>query len=237
MEWQDDGIILDVRLSGEHAALVAVFTPGQGKWLGRIAGGQSAKKRSWLTPGTGVAAHWGARLEEQLGNWRLEPAENRSAHAFDDPLRLSALGYLCALTEATAQERLPLPILFNGLQRALDEVLQRPLDTGGPRRTVIDYERLLLDQLGYGLDLSSCAATGARDELAFLSPNTGRAVSRTAALPYKDRMLPLPPYWLTKAAPTPDELRDGARTTGFFLARHFFPPPGDLPASRMRVCG
>ena len=231
MEWQDDGIILDVRLSGEHAALVAVFTPTQGKWLGRIAGGQSAKKRSWLTPGNSVAAHWGARLEEQLGNWRLEPTVQRSAHAFDDSLRLTALSYLCALTEATAQERLPLPILFSGLDRALNEVLQVP----EPRRTVIDYERLLLDQLGYGLDLTSCAATGAREELAFLSPNTGRAVSRSAALPYKDRMLPLPDYWLTKAAPTPDELRDGSRSTGYFLAQHFFPPPGDLPASRARI--
>lgn len=231
MEWDDDGIILSVRASGEHAGIVGVFTPEHGKWFGRVSGAQSGKRKAWLVPGNSVTAYWGARLEEQLGNFRLEPVLPRNATVFDEPKKLLAISYLSQLTDETVQERLPLPLLYDAYLRALDIIVEND----DPRRAVIDYELKLLELLGYGLDLKYCAATGSYDDLAYLSPNTGRAVSRTAGEPYAERLLPLPAYWLTMAFPNETELKQGARTAGFFLTQHFFPEPRRLPHIRAQL--
>lgn len=231
MEWSDDGIILSVRPSGESAGIVTLFTPTHGKWLGRVAGAQSPKRQGWLTPGNSAFAHWGARLEEQLGTYRIEPTLQRTAHAFDAPQRLLALSYLTQLTDETVTERLPLPLLYDAFSRACDTVIAA--ETVGA--AVIDYERKLLEHLGYGLDLTSCAATGSSDQLIYISPNTGRAVSAGAGEPYADRLLPLPDYWLSSRTPEAVELKFAARTTGFFLTQHFYTPPRELPKLRAQV--
>ena len=231
MEWDDEGIILNVRASGEHAGIVGIFTPHYGKWFGRVSGAQATKRKAWLEPGNSVTVHWGARLEEQLGNFRLEPSLPRSAGVFDEPKKLLALSYLSQLTDETVQERLPLPLLYDGYLRALDIVIEND----DPRRAVIDYELKLLELLGYGLDLGSCAATGEETGLIYLSPNTGRAVSRAAGEPYAGRLLPLPQYWLTMAFPDEAELKAAAKVTGFFLVQHFFPAPRQLPGIRAQI--
>ena len=231
MEWDDEGIILGVRVSGEHAGIVGVFTPQYGKWFGRVSGAQATKRKSWLEPGNSVTVHWGARLEEQLGNFRLEPSLPRSAGVFDEPKKLLALSYLSQLTDETVQERLPLPLLYDAYSRALDVVIEND----DPRRAVIDYELKLLELLGYGLDLKYCAATGESDDLVYLSPNTGRAVSRAGGEPYAERLLPLPQYWLTLAFPDEAELKAAARVTGFFLTQHFFQEPRKLPGIRAQI--
>lgn len=230
MQWQDDGIILSIHPQGEHAATVNIFTPQQGKWAGRVAGAQSGKKRAWLVPGNSVQASWAARLEEQLGSFALELTDQRNAHIFDEPQRLLALSYLATLTDLTVTERLPLPLLYYAYQAACDACLQQDVQP-----TVIAYERALLDALGYGLDLTHCAATGREDDLTHISPNTGRAVCREAAAPYADRLLTLPAYWLNGAAPTPLELRQAADATAFFLSQHLFPAPRELPILRQHI--
>lgn len=231
MEWQDDAIILNMRPQGEHAGLVVLFTPTHGKWLGRLSGAQSAKRKSWLTAGNSVQASWAARLEEQLGGFSLELTEPRAARVFDEPHRLLALSYLAALTDQTVTERLPLPLLYYAFEKACDAVAGE----GDIKRTIIDYERTLLETLGYGLDLSACAVTGRRDDLTHISPNTGRAVCREAAAPYIDRLLPLPAYWLTDAVPTAEDLAQAARVTAYFMGVHLFPEPRKLPEIRIQL--
>ena len=231
MEWQDDAILLNMRPQGEHAGLVTLFTPTHGKWLGRLSGAQSAKRRSWLTAGNSVQASWAARLEEQLGGFNLELTEPRAARVFDDPQRLLALSYLAALTDQTVTERLPLPLLYYSFETACEAVAGE----ADVKRVVVDYERTLLETLGYGLDMTSCAVTGVREDLTHISPNTGRAVSRAAAAPYADRLLALPAYWLTGAAPDAAELARAARVTAYFLQLHLFPSPRKLPDARWDV--
>lgn len=229
MEWRDEAILLGVRPQGESAGLVTLFTPTHGKWAGRVTGAQNTKKKAWLVPGNGVEANWHSRLEEQLGTFSLEPAHNRAAYVFDEPVRLLALSYIATLTDQTVTERLPLPLLYDALLRACEACLSQEVAA-----VIVAYERLLLDALGYGLDLTACAVTGRRDELTHISPNTGRAVSREAAAPYEERLLKLPSYWLNDALPADEDIVAASRVTGFFLSQHCFPAPRNLPDIRQR---
>ncbi len=224
MEWSDTAIILSARPHGERAAIVNLISAQHGRWQGRINAAQLGKK-PWLCAGTAVQAAWRARLEDQLGTFVLEPLHHTAAHVFDEPVALLALDYMCMLTADVTPERMPLPILFEALYTALGAVGQSP--------TVIDYERKLLDVMGYGLDVSRCAVTGTTDNLTHISPTTGRAVCATEAEPYKDRLLPLPVYWQgSGAVPSATDIVNAARVTGHFLAQHFYPPPRQLPPQR-----
>ncbi|HUI17807.1 MAG TPA: DNA repair protein RecO [Alphaproteobacteria bacterium] len=222
MEWTDDGIVLSARRHGESAAIVQLLTRAHGRHAGLVHGGGSAKARAVLQPGNRVQVVWRARLAEHLGSFACELVRSGGAGLLDDPLRLAALAASAALAESALAEREPHPAVFDGLE-ALIAALAASDRVAGWGRAQIAWELGILAELGFGLDLSSCAATGESEALAYVSPRTGRAVSRTAGEPYKERLLPLPRF-LAEAGVAPGEgdIVDGLSLTGYFLERHVF---------------
>jgi DNA repair protein RecO (recombination protein O) len=226
MEWSDDALVLSARPHGEAAAIVALLTRDHGRHLGLVPGGASARRRAALEPGTAVRAKWRARLADHLGTWTLEPERQTGALLLDDRSRLAALVSACALLEAVLPERLPLPSVHAGTA-ALFESLDGPAWAAA----YVRWEVGLLAELGFGLDLSACAATGSADDLAFVSPRTGRAVSRAGGAGFEDRLLPLPGFLLGAGPDDPAAIRDGLRLTGHFLERQ---AGAMLPPARVR---
>ncbi|MFE3836663.1 DNA repair protein RecO [Pseudogemmobacter sonorensis] len=185
-EWRDEGVILTVRPHGESAAIVDLFTLGHGRHAGVVRGGTGRRLAPVLQPGAQLRVAWRARLETHIGTYAVDPVKSR-AHLLDDRLGLAGLGAICALLHVALPERAPHPALWSATQDLLDR-----LGAPGWTEVYLRWEMQLLAELGYGLDLSACAATGAREGLAFVSPKTGRAVSRAGAGDWADRLLPLP---------------------------------------------
>lgn len=222
MHWTDEGIIIGTRRHGETSLIVELMTPGHGRHLGLVRGGRSRKQQPLLQPGNSVTATWRARLGEHLGHYVIEATRQRAARLIEGPAGLYGLQTLAALLRLLP-ERDPHPLLYAALAVILDR-LDDPLVAG---ELVARFELQLLDDLGFGLDLDACAATGANDNLAYVSPRTGRAVSLAAGEPYRDRLLPLPVFLMQDAAeshPGAVEIADAFRLTGYFLARHVFEP-------------
>ena len=233
MEWTEQGIVLNVRTHGEASAIAEVLSERRGRWSGLVRGGRSRAMRPVLQPGNVVMAHWRARIEDHLGSFTLEPVSLRAGALIDDPLRLAGLTSLMALLKLLP-EREPHPRIHDALIVTLDALG----DDGIWPAVLIRFELGLLDELGYGLDLSCCALTGTADDLAYVSPKTGRAVSRAAGEPWKDRLLPLPGFLRgdRDVPPTAADIRDGMRLSGFFLDRFLLHPRGlALPDSRARI--
>jgi DNA repair protein RecO (recombination protein O) len=220
MNWTDEAIVLSARPHGETSLLVQLLTRTQGRHAGLARGGRSAKSRAGYEPGALVEAHWQARLAEHLGHLRAELIHAHASALIDDPSRLACLASLVAVAEAALPEREPQERLY----AATREVLVR-LERGDAwAESYVEWELLLLAELGFGLALERCGATGATEWLTHVSPKTGRAVSAAAAAPYLDRLLALPaagdiPAWL--------------RLTGFFLGRHVWAERGE-PRARAR---
>jgi DNA repair protein RecO (recombination protein O) len=237
IEWSDDGIVLSARRHGENGAIVSLLTRAHGRHAGLVLGGAGRRARGVYEPGNRVAATWRARLSEHLGHYACELAESRAAALLDDALRLAALSSAAAILDAALPEREPHERLYD----SLDDLVARLCDPAAswPARYV-RFELDLLADLGFGLDLSRCAATGRADDLAYVSPKTGRAVSTTAAEPYRDRLLTLPAFLrngaLLQAVPSAAVLA-GLALTGFFLEQHVFAhqPTGSLPPARERL--
>jgi DNA repair protein RecO (recombination protein O) len=222
MQWTDEGIITGTRRHGETSLIVELMTLAHGRHLGLVRGGRSRKQQPVLQPGNSVSATWRARLGEHLGHFAIEPTRQRAARLIEGPAGLYALQTLAALLRLLP-ERDPHPQLY----AALDAILDRLDDAMVAGELVARFELQLLDDLGFGLDLDSCAVTGANDGLAYVSPRSGRAVGLAAGEPYRDRLLPLPPFLLQDAAashPTAAEIADAFRLTGYFLARHVYEP-------------
>jgi len=233
MEWRDEGIVLAVRRHGESAAIVSLLTRDHGRHAGLVRGGASRRMRGFLQPGNTVAASWRARLEEHLGAFTVEPMVSR-ATLYDQPGPLAALTAATALVESALPERAPHPDLY----RLLDEMLEA-LDRPGWAEAYIQWELRLLADLGFGLDLQSCASTGSNDGLAYVSPKSGRAVSLSAGEPWRDKLLRLPRF-LSPQGGRPDlqQLQEGLRLTGWFLERHVFAPHNaTTPDARERLVG
>lgn len=232
MEWRDSGFVLAARRHGESAAIVEILTAEHGRHAGLVRGGQSPKRRALLQPGNAVAITWRARLPEHLGTLECELVRAHAARFLDDPERLAALAAAASLVAATVPEREPHPDIhrsFAALVEALDS------GEGWAGRYVL-WECELLAALGYGLDLSSCAVTGATDDLAYVSPRTGRAVSRQAGQEYRDKLLPLPDFLVRDGAAEPRAIVAGLTLTGYFLDRHLMQPQGrTLPEARARL--
>lgn len=237
MEWRDEGFVLAARPHGEGAAVVQLLTRAHGRHAGLVHGGASRSKRATVEPGNLVDAVWRARLAEHLGRFTIEPARHYAAQFMDDPPRLAALSAACAVTEAVVPEREPHPGLFEATAALFDSLAQGEADIWPA--VYIQWELGLLRELGFGLDLTCCAATGAVEELVYVSPKTGCAVSREAGEPYRDRMLPLPRFLRPDRRGTgaePADFADGLGLTGFFLMRHAFDPlDRPLPAARERL--
>jgi DNA repair protein RecO (recombination protein O) len=232
MEWRDTGFVLAVRRHGESAVIVELLTCEHGLHAGLVRGGQSPRLRAVLQPGNEVAALWRGRLAEHLGTILCEMVRPHAARVLDDPDRLAALIAAAALVSAALPEREPHPDVFASFAGLLDTLDSR---ANWPARYVF-WERDLLAALGFGLDLGRCCVTGATSDLAYVSPRTGRAVSRTAGLLYHGKLLALPQFlWCAEPADR-HQIALGMRLTGYFLLHHVFLPQGrTLPAARLRL--
>ncbi|BCP52892.1 DNA repair protein RecO [Kaistia sp. 32K] len=227
MEWTDQGLVLGVRQHGETSVVLELMTAGRGRHLGLVRGGRSRRLAPVLQPGNTVQAIWRARLDEHLGIFTIEPVTSRAARLIGDSGTLFALQTLTGHLRLLA-EREPHPALHGAVEAVLDAVAAAEQPQWFDFATFIArFELILLEELGYGLDLSTCAATGAREELLYVSPKSGRAVSRAGAAGYEERLLPLAPF-LTGGPSNgaPEELRDAFRLTGHFLSKHIYGPRG-----------
>ncbi len=213
MEWRDEGLLLSMRPHGESAAIIEVFTLAHGRHAGVVRGGASRRMAPVLQPGAQLDVTWRARLEDHIGTFTVEPLRSR-AGVLSDRLALAGLTSICALLRASLPEREPHPALWSGSVDLMDAL-------AGPDWTsaYLRWEIRLLEELGFGLDLTSCAVTGATEGLAFVSPRTGRAVSASGAGDWADRLLTLPPGLTGDAPLTPAALRDGLALTTHFLTR------------------
>jgi DNA repair protein RecO (recombination protein O) len=222
MQWTDEGIVLGVKRHGETSGILELLTRAHGRHLGLVRGGFSARLKPILQPGNSLSATWRARLDEHLGTYTVEPLRLRAAGFFASPHALYGVTHLAALMRLLP-ERDP----HEGLHDTLIEILGRLDEAGAAAPMVVRFELQLLAELGFGLDLTQCAATGAREELDYVSPKSGRAVSRAAALPYAERMLRLPVFLREPLAePQGRDVADGFALTGFFLTRHVLEPRG-----------
>jgi DNA repair protein RecO (recombination protein O) len=233
MEWVDDGIVLGTRRHGEANAILELMTRGHGRHLGLVRGGAGSRLKPVLQPGNSVGATWRARLDEHLGYYVIEGLELRAASFLPAAHAVYGITHIAALCRLLP-ERDPHATVF----AALEEMVGRLDDARAAATRVVRFELLLLAELGFGLDLAQCAATGTNEELIYVSPKSGRAVSRQAGEAWRARLLRLPPF-LTEAAPadgaTPEELSAAFALTGFFLSRHVLEPHGQgLPDARER---
>jgi DNA repair protein RecO (recombination protein O) len=231
MDWQDEGLVLSARPHGEHGAIIEMLTAHHGRHLGVVRGGMSRRMQPHLQPGNSLALTWSARLADHLGAFRIEPLRARSA-ILNDRLGLAGLGAITAMLHITLPEREPQDQLYLQTLALLDAV-----EAGDPRwiAAYVHWELGLCDIIGAGLDLSSCALGGARDDLGFVSPRSGRAVARGAAGDWVDRLLVLPGFLIGAGPTTPGDIAQGLTLTGHFLAKGLLPLRGDLPLPEARV--
>ena len=229
----DQGLVLSVRRHGETSAVATLLTAHHGRHAGLVRGGQSRRLRGVLQPGNQVSATWRARLEEHLGSFVLELDKSLAAPLLPFADRLAALGSLCALVDTGLPERENHPALFDNtaaMITALDseDVAWRPY--------YVQWELDFLRELGFGLDLSRCVATGSVDDLVYVSPKSGGAVSAAAGEPYRDRLLPLPGFLIGAGPPSDSDILEGLALTGHFMDKHVYAAHDrSLPAARDRL--
>ena len=221
MKWEDEGIVLSARPHGESSAIVHLLTKHHGRHAGLVRGGQGSRARGLLQPGNQVNAVWSGRLPEHLGSFLCELQESHAARVLDDAGRLAALSSAAAVTEQALPEREPHPGVFQGFLVFLEHL-------EGPHwaEVYVRWEMAILADLGFGLDLSACAATGETENLAYVSPKSGRAVTQAAGEAYKERLMVLPGFLAGRGGGGPEEVGQGLAITGFFLERHLFHSAG-----------
>ncbi|KJS44241.1 MAG: DNA recombination protein RecO [Rhodospirillaceae bacterium BRH_c57] len=236
MEWRDAGIVLGARQHGESSLIVTLLTSAHGRHAGLVKGGMSKAARGLYQPGNLLTVTWRARLEDQLGLYACELAEANAAALLSHPGRLGALTAACAVAEAALPERQSHPLLFDATVALLAALRDAP--EPGYGAAYVEWEAVLLQDLGFGLDLSACAVTGSTDDLAWVSPKTGRAVSTEGAGPWREKLLALPAFLLgAEEGPEPDAtaIAQGLRLTGWFLDRHALAAQDRrLPPARVR---
>lgn len=232
MEWRDQGILLAVRRHGENSAIIDVFTEHHGRHAGIVRGGASRRMGPILQPGAQLDVAWRARLEEHIGSYKVEPVRSRSANAMSDRLALAGLNAVTGLLTFALPERESQNSIYRRTMGVLDLL-------GDPEIWPLAYLRWevgLLEDLGFGMDLRTCAVTGSSEDLIYVSPRSGRSVSRQGAGDWVDKLLPLPPVLLRQGAAPDREIAQALETTGFFLNEHLAPMMGNrpLPESRAR---
>lgn len=234
MDWSDEGIVLSCRGLGEANAIVELLTRAHGRHLGLVRGGRSRRVRPLLQPGNVVAVTWRARLSEHLGSFTIELSEARAALILDDERALSAVTSLATLAKLLPERDPHRQLYATALQilRAFDDELLWPA-------LLVHWEMMLLQDLGFGIDLSECAATGSDIDLAFVSPRSGRAVSRLAGEPYVGKLLKLPRFLVDEdAGIDAGDIAAGFALTGYFLTRDVLEPHGlAMPQARERLIG
>jgi DNA repair protein RecO (recombination protein O) len=229
MEWRDEGVVIGLKRLGESSSVLEAMTRAHGRHLGLVRGARSARLAAALQAGNSVGLVWRARLDEHLGAFAVEPLSLRAGRFLPSAMALAGLALLGALLRLLP-ERDPHEALFETLV-AVVETLD---DEARAPAALARFEARILVECGFALDLTVCAATGARDDLIYVSPKSGRAVSAAAGEPYRDRLLPLPAFLQeAEQEPTDDEVADAFRLTGFFLERELFAPRGlKLPEAR-----
>lgn len=234
MEWRDEGVLLSVRKHGEGSAIIEVFTQKHGRHAGLVRGGGARKMAPILQPGAQLSLEWKARLEDHLGTYTIDPIKSRAAQIMSDRSTLAAINTISALLIFGLPERENHDALYT---RTIDLIDALGTSPDWPARYAL-WENALLTELGFGLDFSECAATGSLQDLIYISPKSGRAVSREGGKDYADRMLPLPRF-LRLDSPEADnsEISDALRTTGHFLETWALPALGrpHLPNARARL--
>ncbi|KJZ19194.1 DNA repair protein RecO [Loktanella sp. S4079] len=233
IEWRDEAALLAARPFGENAVIIDVFSAVHGLHSGVVRGGTSRKIAPILQPGAQLAVTWKARLESHLGSFSVEPVRSRAAAAMGDRLALAGLNAVCAILGIVLPEREAQGALYDrtiGLLDLLGQSEVWPL-------AYLRWEQALLDEMGFGMDLSACAVRGTNEELIYVSPKSGRAVSRQAAGEWADRLLPLPPVLAGQGDASNAEIVTALRTTGYFLEHRLVKSIGDrpVPSARMRL--
>lgn len=233
LDWRDEGILLTSRRHGETSAIIEVFTPSRGRHAGVVRGGASRKIAPVLQPGAQLSLEWRARLEDHIGAFRVEPLRSRAAAAMDGRQALAGLNAVCGLIAFALPEREPHPGLYQKTETLLDLLGQ---DDIWPL-AYLHWELALLEETGFGLDLGVCAVTGATADLVYVSPKSGRAVSRQGAGDWAARLLPLPPCLRGEGHAPDAEIAEALRTTGHFLETKLAPSLGNrpLPDARDRL--
>ncbi|MBB4955818.1 DNA repair protein RecO (recombination protein O) [Agrobacterium vitis] len=228
MEWNDHAIILGVRRHGETSVVAEVMTRERGRHLGLVRGGRSRTMQPVLQPGNVVEVTWRARLEEHLGDFRMEPLRLRAGQLMETATSVYGVQALAALMRLLPERE---PHLH--LYEAMDIILENLHEPRTAGELFIRFELAVLNHLGFGLDLSRCVATGGQEDLAFVSPKSGRAVCRAAGLPYADKMLVLPSFLREDLPEAADfsSLTEAFRLTGYFLERHVYEPRGIATAA------
>ena len=231
MEWQDEAILLSLTRHGETSAVAHVVTPGQGRHAGLVRGGAGKAARGALQAGNRLMVTWRGRLPEHLGTMTWELLGAGGTAWLHDARRLAGVAAACALADCALPDRQPHPAVYAGLSALLGGLAGEEWPG-----LYVRWELGLLEELGFGLDLSCCAATGALEDLAFVSPKSGQAVSAAAGAPYRGRLLPLPVFLLEGGDGDPQQWLDGVKLTGYFLERHVLGPHGrKLPPARARL--
>jgi DNA repair protein RecO (recombination protein O) len=226
MQWTDEGVVIGARKHGESALILEAMTHRHGRHFGLVHGGRSKSMRPVLQAGNTVHATWRARLDEHLGTFTLEAGTMRAARFLENPLALYGLGALATLLRFLP-ERDPYPALYEMLTVLVDHLEEHEVAPA----LFVRFEVAILAELGFGLDLARCAATGSCEDLVYVSPKSGRAVSAAAGEPYRDRLLPLPGFLTGRSRQDPDpaDIAAGFALTDFFLRQHVFEPRGQLP--------
>jgi DNA repair protein RecO (recombination protein O) len=234
MDWRDEGILLAVRPHGESSAIVETLSRGHGRHAGLVRGARGAKMAPVLQPGTQISLEWRARLAEHLGHFRIEPVRSRAAAIMADRTALAALNAIGALLVALLPEREPVPQVYDRTVLLADALAAGTWDWPAHYAR---WEVDLLTALGFGLDLGTCGASGVTEDLVYVSPRSGRAVSRSAGSAWADKLLPLPAFLIGRGAPTIGAVRESLRMSGYFL-EHWACPALErksLPEARARL--
>lgn len=222
MQITDEAIILSTNKFGENSGITCVLTENHGIYKGLVRSITSKRNRGVYQPGNIIEMTWRARLSEQLGNLSAGLLYSGATAIMDNSVKLAALSSLCATMESTLQERDPAPSIFNAFKLFLHQVAS---DGDNWQKSYVLLEMELLNQLGYGLDLTECAATNTSEELVYVSPKSGRAVCKAAGMPYHDKMLKLPEFLLNDAVNyTNEHIKEGITLCGYFLDKYFFVP-------------
>jgi DNA repair protein RecO (recombination protein O) len=231
VEWEEEAFVLAARSHGESGAIVDLLTETKGRYVVHVAGGASRRVRPFLQAGGRVIARYRARVSEQLGSATIEPMGEGPSALFDEPLALAGLSAAAAVAQGALPEREPHPGAFLAFEALLGAFAHESIWPA----VFVRFETGLLEELGFGLDLSRCAATGSSDDLVWVSPKSGRAVSREAGEPYRDKLLRLPPFMLSaQYGLAPGDVGSGLTMTGHFLESFVFNPQNKpLPPARV----
>ncbi len=237
MDWSGEGYVLSVKKHGETSAILEIFTRDHGRHLGLVRGGVSRKLRPVLQPGNQIKVEWRARLSEHLGYFTVEPIDSRAAELMNDRLSLAGLNAVCAMAREALPEREAHSDVFDAFAVLVENLHDQDIWPA----LYVQWEAGLLSSMGYGLDLSRCAATGSLENLTFVSPRSGRAVSTDAAQPYRDKLYELPPFMQAKDRRNDNsfsstDIQNGLRLTGYFLeTRLQWGVNKTLPEARIRL--